>query len=342
MKRAVVDLASTRPVWRAPEESVDAIRRALGRGWEVVSVGALAVSDGDGAAPSDEAVEAARGSEIYFGWGVPAGVASAAADTLRWAHTAAAGVRASISPELLASGAVLTNSRGIHAEPLADWALTAIAYCVRGFHWAVAAQREQHWAKDEFTDGTVAVKDFSETRVGIVGLGGIGQAVARRCRAVGMEVRGIRRRPSRRRPAGVAWVGGPADLTELARHSDVLVLAAPQTRESDRAVTGAVLEALPRGAFVVNLSRGGLLDEAALLEQLDRGQLAGCVLDVFGKEPLPAGHPLWDHPRVLVFPHAAAVSNGFWKRETDLIVENVRRYLAGRRLKNVVDPKAGY
>lgn len=321
---------------------MQAIRRALGRGWEVVSVGALAVSDGDGAAASDEAVAAAPGAELYFGWGVPAGVASAAAGSLRWAHTAAAGVRASLSPELLAAGAVLTNSKGIHAEPLADWALTAIAFCVRGFHWAVAAQGERRWAKDEFTDGTVPVRDFSQTRVGIVGLGGIGQAVARRCRAVGMEVWGIRRHPSRRRPAGVAWVGGPSDLAELARHSDVLVLAAPQTHETDRAVGGAVLEALPRGAFVVNLSRGGLLDEAALLEQLERGRLAGCVLDVFGKEPLPAGHPLWSHPRVLVFPHAGAVSTGFWERETALIVENVRRYLAGRRLKNVVDPQVGY
>lgn len=342
MRRAVVDLASSRPVWRVPQASVGAIRRALGRGWEVVSVGALCVSDGDGAAASNEAAAAAHGAELYFGWGVPAGVASAAADTLRWAHTAAGGARASLTSELLATGAVLTNSKGIHAEPLADWALAAVAYCVRGFHWAVAAQGERRWAKDEFTDGTVPVKDFAETRVGIVGLGGIGRAVARRCHAVGMEVWGIRRRPSRRRPAGVAWVGGPADLVELARHSDVLVLAAPQTLETAGAVDAAVLEALPRGAFVVNLSRGGLLDEAALLEQLEREQLAGCVLDVFGKEPLPRGDPLWRHPRVLVFPHCGAVSSGFWGRETALIVENVGRYLVGKRLKNVVDPQAGY
>jgi phosphoglycerate dehydrogenase-like enzyme len=342
VRRAVVDLASSRPVWRVPEESVEAIRRALGHGWDVVSVGALSVSDGDGAAASDEAVAAARGAELYFGWGVPAGVASAAAETLRWAHTAAAGARASLTHELLATGAALTNSRGIHAEPLADWALTAVAFCVRGFHWAVAAQGERRWAKDEFTDGTVPVKDFSETRVGIVGLGGIGRAVARRCHAVGMQVRGTRRRPTRRRPAGVVWVGGPADLVDLARHSDVLVLAVPQTRETDGAIDATVLEALPRGAFVVNLSRGGLLDEAALLEQVQRGQLGGCVLDVFGKEPLPAGHALWGHPRVLVFPHSGAVSTGFWRRETALIVHNVRRYLTGKRLKNVVDPQAGY
>ncbi|UCF39788.1 MAG: NAD(P)-binding domain-containing protein [Gemmatimonadota bacterium] len=321
---------------------MQAIRRALGRDWEVVSVGAPAVSDGDGAAATSEAVAAVRGAELYFGWGVPPAVASAASGTLRWAHTAAAGVRASLSPELLATRAVFTNSRGIHAEPLADWALTAIAYCVRGFHWAVAAQRAGRWAKDEFTDGTVPIRDFSETRVGVVGLGGVGRAVARRCHAVGMEVRGIRRNPSRRRPAGVAWVGGPADLAELARRSDVLVLAAPQTRETDGVVGAAALAALPRGAFVVNLARGGLLDEEALREQLERGRIAGCVLDVFGQEPLPAGHPLWTDPRVLVFPHAGAVSTGFWKRETDLIVDNVRRYLAGRRLKNVVDPQAGY
>ncbi|NIN09898.1 MAG: hypothetical protein GTN62_00615 [Gemmatimonadales bacterium] len=319
-----------------------ALRQALGRGWEVVSVGSAAVSDGDGAAASHEAVEAARGAELYFGWGIPAGVALAARDTVGWAHTAAAGVRASLTPEFLATGAILTNSKGIHAEPLADWALTAIAYCVRGFHRAVAAQHERRWAKDEFTDYTVPTKDFCETRVGIVGLGGVGRAIARRCRAVGMEVRGIRRHPARRRPPGVVWVGGPGDLTQLARSSDVLVLAAPQTRETSRVVDATVLAALPDGAFVVNLARGGLLDEEALLEQLERGRLAGCVLDVFSKEPLPAEHPWWDHPRVLVFPHVGAVSAGFWKRETALIVENVRRYLAGQRLKNVVDPQAGY
>lgn len=322
--------------------AVAEIRRAFGRGWEVVNVEAAAVSDSDGAVASHDAVRCAQGTEVYFGWGVPGAVVAAAADTLRWAHTAAAGVGASLTPELLGCGAVVTNSRGVCAETVADWALAAIAFCVRGFHWAAAAQRERRWAKDVFTDGTVPLREFSETRVGIVGLGGIGSAIARRCRAVGMEVRGIRRHPSRRRPRGVAWVGGPGDLIRLARQSDVLVLAAPHTAETGRLVGEEVLAALPPASFVLNASRGALLDEAALLMHLETGHLAGCVLDVFASEPLVADHPLWNHPRAFITPHVGGVSERFWGRETALIVENIRRYLAGRRLKNLVDFTVGY
>lgn len=300
------------------------------------------VSDGDGAAASEEAVRAAHGAEVYMGWGVPAAVAAAARPTLRWAHTASGGVGGSLTPQLLASGAVLTNSRAVHAEPMADWVIAAVGFCARGFHWAVAAQRERRWAKDEFADGTVSMAEFRDLRVGIVGLGGIGRAVARRCAALGMEVRGIRRRRGSRRPAGVAWVGGPADLRRLASRSDVLVITAPRTVETTGMVDAEVLDALPAGAFVINLARGELLDEAALLARLDAARLGGCVLDVFAVEPLPPGHPLWQHPRVLVTPHVSAVSGGFWRRETALIVENIRRYCAGRRLRNVVDPEAGY
>jgi glyoxylate/hydroxypyruvate reductase A len=120
------------------------------------------------------------------------------------------------------------------------------------------------------------------------------------------------------------------------------VIAAPHTGETVGAVTRAVLERLPEGAIVINVSRGALLDEPALLDLLERGRLRGAALDVFGVEPLPPGHPFWRHPRVLVSPHVAAVTGRFWERETGLIVENIGRYLAGAPLLNVVDPQAGY
>lgn len=342
MRRAVVDLASSRPVWRIPDECVDEIRRAFGEGWEVVVVRSFAESDGDGAHPSAEAVAASRGAEVYLGWGIPRPVAEAASGTLRWAHSAAAGVGASLTEPLLESGAMLTNSRGVHAEPMADWAVAAIGYCVRGFHVAQDAQRGARWAKDLYTDGGVVLKEYADTRIGIVGLGGIGQAIARRCVALGMRVRAIRRRPERRKPAGVEWVAGPASLTELAAESDVLVIAAPHTRSTDGLVNDRVISSLPAGAFIINLSRGVLLDEVALLVHLDSGHLGGAVLDVFHREPLPADHPLWCHPRVLITPHVSAVSERFWEREIELIVENIDRYLSNRRLKNLVDSKAEY
>jgi phosphoglycerate dehydrogenase-like enzyme len=331
-----VDLASTRPVWSAPPPVVREIRRAFGRGWDVVPVEALASSDGDGGAGSEAAIAAAAGAEVYIGWGTPRGVVAAARHTLRWAHTAAAGVGSSLTPEFRATGALLTNSRVVHAEPIADWVVTAIGFCLRGFHAAVAAQAERRWAKDTFTDGTVRVREVAGTRVGLVGLGGIGQAVARRCRALGMRVSAVRRTPGRSLPRGVEWVGGPGQVRALARRSDVLVVAAPHTARTRRLVDAAVLAALPRGAYVVNVARGELIDEAALAAALD-GHLGGAVLDVFDREPLPATSPFWRHPRVLVFPHVSAVSDRFWERETGLIVENVRRYLGGRRLRNLVN-----
>nr|AKQ04693.1 putative oxidoreductase [uncultured Gemmatimonadetes bacterium Rifle_16ft_4_minimus_7] len=342
MRRVVIDLVSPRPLWSITPEAAAAIRRAFGRGFDVIEVNSATSSDGDGGAGSAEAATAARGAEVYLGYGVPRAVAQAALGTLRWAHSAAAGVRATITPEFLATGAMLTNAKGLHAEPMADWAVTAIGFCLRGFHHAVAAQREARWTKDEFTDGRVPVREFGGARVGLVGLGGIGAAVARRCVALGMEVRAVRRRPRRPRPRGVTWVGGPTQLSELAKRSDVLVIAAPDTGATRGVVNDPVLRALPRGAYVVSMARGSLLDEQALLVHLESGQVAGCVLDVYAKEPLPQDHPFWRHPRVLVSPHVSAVSDRFWERETALLVNNIRRYRRGAKLQNLVDLEAGY
>jgi phosphoglycerate dehydrogenase-like enzyme len=342
VRRAVLDLASPRPVWSVPDTTVETVRRAFGRGWEVVRVAVPTSSDGDGAAGNAEAVEAVRGAEVYAGWGVAPGVVAAAGGTLRWVHTAAAGVGASITPELRASGARLTNSAGVHAEPIADWVVTAIGFWLRGFPAALRAQAGERWAKDEFTNGSVPLRELAGARVGIVGLGGIGRAVARRCVALGMEVSAVRRHATRARPAGVRWVGGAGKLASLARRSDVLVLAVPQTADTKGLVSAEVLAALPRGAYVINVARGALLDEDALRQALDDGQVAGCALDVFAHEPLAPGHPFWHHPRVLVFPHVSAVSARFWARETALLVDNIARYRRGRRLRNVVNLKLGY
>jgi len=157
-----------------------------------------------------------------------------------------------------------------------------------------------------------------------------------------MTVRAVRRRPDGGLPPGVAWVGGSGQLIELAQNSEVLVIAAPHTAETAGIVDDSVLRALPAGAFVLNLARGALLDEHALIAHLDAGRLGGCVLDVFSTEPLPEGHPFWGHARVFVTPHVSGVSPGFWKREIELITENIERYSSGRPLRNTVDLEAGY
>jgi phosphoglycerate dehydrogenase-like enzyme len=340
-RRLVIDLASSRAAWRIPKARVVEIKNVLGEQWDVAEVKAPAVSDGDGGSGSPEAINAARGAEIYLGFGVPSGIAAAAKETLRWAHSATAGIGSSLA-HLSGSGVVLTNSAGVHADPMADWAIAAIAYFTRGLDRMVSAQRQGRWAKEDFTDGGIPMREFRDLRVGIFGLGGIGSAVARRALALGMAVAGVRRRPERGGPAGAKWVGQLADLPRLASGSDVLVIAAPHTSETVGAIDRTVLERLPLHAVVVNVSRGSLLDETALLELLEMRRLRGAALDVFGVEPLPAEHPFWRHARVLVSPHVSAVTTGFWERETALIVENIKRYLAGAPLTNVVDLEAGY
>jgi phosphoglycerate dehydrogenase-like enzyme len=342
-RRLVVDLASPRAAWRIPQERIAEIGAALGPAWDVAVVQAPASSDGDGGSGSAESIAAARGAEIYLGWGLPSGVAEASRETLRWAHSGSAGVGSSLD-YLRGRNLVLTNSAGVHAEPMADWVIAAIAYFARGLDVMRDAQAAGRWDKDAFTDLALPVREFRDLRVGIMGLGGIGKAVARRALALGMAVAGVRRRPEHGGPppAGVRWVGPLADLPRLAADSDCLVIAAPHTPETAGSVSRSVLERLPRDAIVVNVSRGALLDETALRELLAARRLRGAALDVFAAEPLPAGHPFWTEPRVLVSPHVSAVSTRFWERETALIVDNIRRYLAGAPLSNVVDLEAGY
>ena len=337
-RRIVVDLASPHAAWRVPATAVSTIQAALGPGWEVVEVAVPTASDSPGA---PEAVAAVCGAEIYLGHVVRAGVVEAGLDSLRWAHTVTAGVAPSL-PHLRGTHIVLTNSAGVHAEPIADWAIAAIAYFARGLDRLREFQAADRWAWAEFADFAVPVRELSELRLGVFGLGGIGGAIARRGVALRMSVAGVRRRPARGGPKGVRWVGGLADLPRLAAESDCLVIAAPHTVETRGAVSRAVLERLPLDAIVVNVSRGTLLDETALLAVLDASRVRGAALDVFAAEPLPAGHPFWRHPRVLVSPHVAAVTARFWERETGLIVENIRRYLAGSPLANTVDLEAGY
>jgi len=340
-RRLVVDLASPRAAWRIPPATVQTIRAALGSGWEVVQVQAPAASDGDGGSGNPQAVAAARSAEIYVGYGVPPGVIAAGRGTLRWVHTATAGVWMSL-PSVAGTGIVLTNSAAVHAEPIADWTIAALGYFARGLDRMRGFQAAEHWASRELTAVPVPVREFAELRLGVFGLGGIGGAIARRGIALGMSVAGVRRQPERGGPPGVRWVSGFDALPRLAAESDCFVIAAPHTDQTRGAVSREVLERLPPEAIVVNVSRGELLDETVLLDLLDASRLRGAALDVFTVEPLPPGHPFWRHPRVLVSPHVAAVTARFWDRETGLIVDNITRYLAGSPLTNTVDPEAGY
>lgn len=343
MRRLVLDLAATSQNWALTPEAEQAIRAAAPAGWEVVTVSTPTSSDGDGGAPvSQEALRAIADAEVYVGFGITRPLFLAARQ-LRWVHSAAAGVRAALFPEMRDSEVLLTNSAGIHGVPIAETVAGGVLHFLRGLDIAIEQQRAGVWDKRRFVALDSPLRELGDCRVLVVGAGGLGSEIAVRLAAFGARCVGIRRRPGLGSPAGFAEVHGMAQLdAELAR-ADVLVLAAPQTEDTSSLMDERRLQLLPRNAIVVNVARGALLDDVALAKLLEAGRLRGAVLDVFREEPLPATSPLWALRSVLLLPHVSPVSPGhFWPRQQALIVDNWRRYQSGAPLRNLVDKQQGY
>lgn len=343
MRRFVLDLySSLAPVWSMPPDHVRRVRRALGDGWELVALREEVDGSGDGGGRASRALlDAIADAEVYCGFGI-ARDAFAAARRLRWVHSGAAGVGSSLFPEMVESDVVFTNSAGVHAPPVAEHVLAFLLYFARGLDRAERARRERRWAKDEIQAADSPVAELAGATVVVVGFGGIGRAVGARCRALGMKVIGVRRHaPPGDDPDAHRVVGRDA-LDDVLSSADYVVLAAPHTRETDRLFDAARIARMRRGAVLINVCRGAVLDEDALRAALRSGRLRGAGLDVFAREPLSPDSPWWTEPGACLTPHTASVSPRFWERETDLICENVRRYRAGEPLRNVVDKRAGY
>ena len=342
-RRLVVDLAATSRNWALPDWGERLLRRAAPQGWEIVVATTPTSSDGDGSArPSVEVLEAISGAEAYFGFGISRALFREARK-LRWVHSAAAGVASALFPEMLASDVLLTNSAGVHAIPIAEYVVAGVLHFRRGLDVAIAQQRAGVWNKQPFTALDAPLGELSGGRALIVGTGGIGTETACRLAAFGTTVVGVRRRPELGAPAGFAHVVGPGALDDELRQSDIVVLAAPATPETERLLTADRLALLPREAVVVNVARGSLIDEDALVAALRANRLRGAVLDVFSREPLAEESPLWQLPNVLLTPHISPVSPaGFWRRELALFVGNWEAYVLEEPLRNVVDKHAGY
>ncbi|HEX7118343.1 MAG TPA: D-2-hydroxyacid dehydrogenase [Longimicrobiales bacterium] len=341
MRRLVVDLADRRPIFRFPDWVADRLRAVLPQGWSlhVVSAPADATADG-GTTASAEALEAVQDAEAYFGFGVPAEILRQGR-ALRWVHTGTAGVRSSLTPEMLERDVVFTNSAGVHAPAMAESVLAMILHFTRGLDLAVRAQAEGRWGKAQFDADDAPVREIAGSTVGIVGYGGIGREVSTRVRVLGARVIALKRRPGPQED-DVEVVYGRDGLDRLLAASDVVVVSAPETSETRGLIDAAALGRMRPHAILVNVARGGLVDEAALADALRAGRLRGAALDVFATEPLPAESPLWRLPNVLITPHVSAYTQRFWERECALLEENLARFLAGRTLLNVVDKRAGY
>src|SRR5689334_392645 len=342
-RRLVVDLNATAPSWALPAWGEGAIREAAPPNWDVYFVRDLTVSDGDGGASvSAETLNAAAQAEVYFGYGLTQRF-FAAATQLRWVHTAAAGVASLLFPAMRASEVRLTNSAGVMGDTIAEHVLGGIIYLLRGFDFAVRNQEQRHWDKVGFAAKDTPLRELTECRALIVGTGGIGSSIGWRLSALGVRCVGVRRRPELGAPRGFDRVVGPDRLDGELPAADIVVLTTPLTASTGTLLTADRLDCLPAGAIVVNVARGALLDESALIDRLQRGTLRGAVLDVFREEPLPPTSPLWALRQVLLTPHVAAISpRRFWERELELFLDNWVRYRRGDPLRNLVDKDAGY
>ena len=338
----VADLHAQQARWAITPDAEARLRAATPGGWTVRVLGALTSADGDGSKPpSDEAMAAVRDAEAYFGFGMARPLYDAAPE-LKWIHTAAAGVGSLMFPAIRASGVIITNSAGVHAIPIAEQALAGILALLRGLDVAGALQRERRWSREPFLSSESPVREVGGLRALILGAGGLGQALGTRLSALGVRCTGSRRRVDRGVPEGFETVVGPDGWRALLPASDILALCAPSTSQTNGMIGAAELAALPPHAIVVNVARGALLDEAALVAALRSGHVRGAVLDVFSKEPLPAESPLWEFSNVILTPHVSGVTDRYWEREMDLFLDNWRAYDGGTAMRNVVDKSEGY
>jgi phosphoglycerate dehydrogenase-like enzyme len=254
------------------------------------------------------------------------------AANLRWLHLPNAGVDDPVFSRLLAQGVRLTTSSGVTAAPVAETALAGLLALARGLPRWWAAQRRHEWAPHGQQD---TPRDLRGQTVVLVGVGAIGNEIARLARALGLYVIGVRHRP-RTDLDQVDELHPPGALNSLLPRADWLVLACPLTPATRGLIDAPALARLPATARVINIARGQIIDEAALIAALRGARLAGAYLDVFAEEPLPDDSALWDLPNVILSPHDSAASAGNAARASELFLRNLQHWLRGEPLENEV------
>ena len=331
------------PILSARYRSRDLERiRAAAPGARIVSVSVEGLADG----PVDDVEVMLRGwlsSEAFDR-------ILARAPRLSWVHSATSGVERALTASALERGLLVTNARGVFSRPIAEYVAMMILAVSRRLPQLLELQRERTWQPLEGAE-------LRDVTVGIVGLGSIGRAVGALATAFGCRVVAVRRRAEEGTAAGrhageegtasfgellLDRVGGPESLPELLAESDFIVLAAPLTPETEEMINEETLALVKPGAWLINVARGRLVDERALIRALRDGPLGGAVLDTFRDEPLPPMSSFYDLPNVIVTPHTAWSSGRVLDRSVELFCDNLRRFAQGEPLLNVVDPAAGY
>lgn len=254
-----------------------------------------------------------------------------ACPSLSWVSVGGAGIDHLIPWD--ASRLTVTNAAGVGAETMAQYALAAILHFTLGFHGFAARQRECRWS-----EGRVAsVKGLT---LAILGLGNTGRAVAPLAATLGMQVIGMRANPTATQH--VEYVAGPDELHPLLAKADVVLVSLPLTPRTRHLLDRPQFAAMKRGAILVDVSRGGIVRQAALIESLQNGHLKGAALDVFETEPLPRESPLWSMANVIITPHCSSVYEGWERRSIEMFCDNIDRWRRGEKRHNIVEPCRGY
>jgi phosphoglycerate dehydrogenase-like enzyme len=276
-------------------------------------------------------------ADVVYGW--PTLEQFQAAKQLKWIQVPSAGVEMVCSvPEMVESDVIVTNGRGAHARVIAEHTFGMLLAFTRGLQRFDQDKAARRWRRDE---SLYEVFEIAGWTIGIVGYGQIGQQVAQRARGFEMEILAVDVNPMPDAPHGVEVKGLDA-LPELFEQSDVVVIAAPYTPETHHMITADLLNRMKPTSYVLVQSRGGIVDEAALIDVLKKGKIAGAGLDVYEQEPLGRDSELWDVPNLIMTPHLAGSSAQKDRRCVEILRENLERFQRGEALINLVDKRKGY
>ena len=263
----------------------------------------------------------------------------ALAPRLQWLHLGLAGVDSAMFPAMRKSKIRVTSSRGLHDEtvPLAAWAF--VLSFATGLHEGYCQKHERCWDRKAIVLNRTPL---SRQKILIIGAGRIGSGIARLAKQAGMEVWGVRRSKSKRPSALFDHLLNPPKLKAALAQADYVVLSTPGGQETEKLIGAAELKEMKPTAYLINVARGSVVDEPALVDALRNGQIAGAGLDVFEQEPLPESHPLYALPNVAMTPHTSGDTPDYAYRAAELFLVNLRRFLTGRPLVNQVDKRKGY
>jgi phosphoglycerate dehydrogenase-like enzyme len=311
----------------------------LGASAEDPPPGLPASLDGASLAFASDAAELAANlpqADVIFHWSNRTALLRSAwpqARQLRWIHAAGVGVEWTIFPELIESDVVLTNCRGVFDVTVPEYVLGLMLLMAKDFRGTLEAQRDRRWHHRP-------VEAVGGSRAIVVGAGSIGRATARLLRSLGLDVVLVARRASSDPEFGD--IAPVTELSSVAAGADWLIVVLPLTAETRGLIGPEVLDVLPPTARVINVGRGPVINDPALIDRLSSGRLAGAALDVFEREPLPPEHPYWTLPNVIVYPHMAGDVHGWLEWFTRSFLANLDRWLADKPLENVVDKRLGY